>query len=108
MGVDYCSCNKCGIGFRNDSDYCRWCECGNRFCSMKCAKLKNYQEDEDEDDEDDEYSNRIDKDLDITCCICRNEIYNDYILFQALMAEYNLTRDQVIEIWKKQNNKGKK
>lgn len=106
MGVDYYQCAGCTIGFRDDSDYCAWCECGNCFCNVKCGKLENYQVLDELDEDDpryDDYVNgehRIDMSKDITCVICRNESYTDYTLLEAVCKHFRITRDQAVNIWR--------
>lgn len=99
MGVDYFECDNCSLGFRDDSDYCVWCECGAKFHSKECGKLDNYGE-----WNDDEQTNRIDLDKDITCVCCRKEHATDYMLLQALLEHYHITRAQAVAIWKKQKD----
>lgn len=118
MGVDYCSCDGCSFGYRDDSEYICHCDCGSAFCSFSCGKLENYfdpynpeqQKKGELIDEDDprwevwenEGNFSIDKSKPITCVNCRKEVENDSILLAALLEHYNLTRDQAVQIWKKQ------
>lgn len=101
MGVDYYQCDSCGRGFRDDSEYCAYCDCYNKFCTSKCGKLENYKDEYDEDDG----GNRIDPDKDVTCVICRNEKYTDYTLLKAVLQHFNITREQAINIWRSENKK---
>lgn len=93
MGVDYYQCASCNTGFRDDSDYCVWCECG---------KVDNYGEWNDE-----EETNRIDLDKDITCVICRQESYTDYTLLESVLKHFKITRKQAIKIWREEKNNGR-
>src|SRR5271165_4308841 len=97
MGVDYYQCDACGFGFRDDSDYCVWCECGAKFCSESCGEMDNYSEWNDV-----EQTNRFDLNKDITCVCYRKEHATSDMLLGALLEHYSITRDQAIEIWKKQ------
>lgn len=107
MGVSHYECDGCSCGFRDDDEYCAWCECGNKFCSIKCGKVENYLEEyqEHETDENlDRYrGDRIDNDKPITCKVCRKENHTDYVLYQALLKHYNLTEEDAIKIWKEQD-----
>ena len=109
MGVDYFECESCNLGFRDDSDYCIWCECGCGFCSIQCGRvqncLENYIEGEDDESQDRYRGDRIDLDKPVTCIICRAEKYTTYTLFQALLDHFNLTKEQAIDIWRAQNKK---
>jgi hypothetical protein len=106
MGVDYYECDHCGYGFRDDSEYAAWCECGAHFHSVDCGKLGNYQVIEGADENDPRYDDwingdhRIDPDKDISCVICRKEVFTDTGLLNALMKHYKLTRKQVEKIAK--------
>jgi hypothetical protein len=97
MGVDYYQCDKCSFGFRDDSDYCIYCECGAKFCSEECSKIENYGE-----WNEDEETFRIDINKDITCICCRKQHATDEMLFQALLKHFKITRNQAFKIWEKQ------
>ena len=43
MGVDYYQCQSCDTGYRDDSDYACYCDCGGNFCHKDCGKLDNYE-----------------------------------------------------------------
>jgi hypothetical protein len=108
MGVDYYQCASCNFGFRDDSDYCAYCECGNHFCSKECGKLTNYSvmEEPDEAEGEEKYqlyldgNTRIDLEQPITCVICRNESYTEYTLLEAVLKHFRITREQAINIWR--------
>jgi putative heme degradation protein len=102
MGVDYYQCANCNRGFRDDSEYCAYCECGNCFCSKECGKLENYGDWSEEDD-----THRIDLEADITCVICRHEAYTDYTLLESLLKHFNITREQAVNIWRAEKHHGK-
>lgn len=98
MGVDYYQCTGCSRGFRDDSEYCVFCECGNCYCSEECGKLDNYKEWNEETD-----SHRVDLEKDVTCTVCRNENYTDYTLLEAVCKHFNITRNQAVDIWRTLN-----
>ena len=99
MGVDYYTCASCTIGFRDDSELAVHCDCGNQFCSIKCGLVDNYGE-WDEDRE----SYKIDDSKDVTCVICRKEKFTDYVLLEALLKHFNITREQAEEISRNQED----
>lgn len=95
MGVDYYECNKCGCGFRDDSDYCIYCSCGSHFCDESCAdpvyneterKQGYYLEPE-------------------SCCVCRNEHCTDYGLLQFLLGHFNISRGDAEKLYFEANPK---
>lgn len=99
MGVSYYTCDQCSFGFRDDSEYYRYCDCGHCFCSIECGKLLNvgdYNEDTD--------SYAIDENFPITCIFCRKESYTTFALFQSLLKHYNLSMEDAVKIWKDQND----
>ena len=112
MGVDYYQCASCTLGFRDDSDYCAWCECGNCFCSTKCGKLENFVEEyveHEEDESKDVYrGDRIDAEKPVTCVICRDEQYTDHTLLEAVLEHFSITREQAVNIWRSITGRKKK
>jgi hypothetical protein len=117
MGVNYYECDGCGTGYRDDSDYCVHCECGNSFCGLSCGKLENYfnphlpdyrgrdhkiADDDPRHNQWDEGYFGIDETKPITCVICRKEKENNDVLLEALLKHYKITRKQAIKIWKEQ------
>jgi len=105
MGADYYTCDSCNMGYRDDSDFACNCDCGSNFCHKDCGKLENFTYEYDDPDcptgEDYvEGSHHVDEDLPITCTICRKEVATDYILLEVLLRKCNLTREQVMEMWK--------
>lgn len=97
MGVSYYSCSGCGDGFRDDSEYVCYCDCGSTFHSLECGKLQNYCDWNEEFE-----SHRINNDRDITCVICRKEVANEHVLLHALLKHYNITGEQAFQIYKNQ------
>lgn len=97
MGVSYYECAGCSFGYRDDSEYVRHCDCGSGFCSFECGELTNCGE-----WNDDNMSYHIDPEKDMTCKICRKEAENDYVLLQALLKHFNITREEAFEIYKNQ------
>lgn len=119
MGVDHYSCDGCSCGYPDDSDYICSCDCGSGFCSFQCGKLENYfnpwnpyfqkkgpaiEDDDPRHDKWEEGDYSIDKNKPITCAVCRKEKENDWVLLCALLRYYKITREEAIEIWKKQED----
>lgn len=105
MGVDYYECDACGLGYRDDSNYIAYCECGQQFCSKQCAKLKNSKAyDQDDPDFDHNLFVRLDKLKLVTCCICRKERHTTYVLLNALLKHYNLSIEDAEKIWRGQED----
>lgn len=118
MGVDYLQCSGCDRGYRDDSEYCVYCDCGNGFCGLSCGKLKNYfnphlpDETNGKDPEIDEKDPRwaewdegnfaVNANKSITCVVCRKQHATDEVLLFALLKHYKITRKDAIKIWKKQ------
>lgn len=106
MGVDYLQCNGCQTGYRDDSDYACYCDCGNSFCSKECGKLDNYEVLDEIDEDDPRYQDyvdgecHIDKSKPITCVVCRYESYTDYVLLEAVIKHFNITKEIAINIWR--------
>ena len=103
MSRDYDKCDKCDYGM--DTECLIYCDCGNKFCNVKCGKIENYKAEEDytDDDEDDEATyHRIDKSKPITCSICRREYCTDYILLNWMLKHFNLTKTEAKKLWKKE------
>lgn len=95
MGVDFYVCKRCGDTF---PDYGRYesCEsCGNKWCSQQCAQEDGLREELYE-DEDDCYEQ--------TCSYCRAEKADDHTLFLFLLTHFCVTREEVLEEWKKHNS----
>lgn len=89
MSADYYNCASCGVVVSDyDGDF-RVCEhCCNAFCSSKCAKF-------DEINEDDE-----DEDLKPKCCICRCDFddLSDNIAFQTFLEFLGMSHETAIEL----------
>jgi hypothetical protein len=114
MGVDYYQCAGCTTGYRDDSDYACYCDCGNNFCHQDCGELDNftyeYDEGEDKDGEPTGQGNgyAVEKGKPITCVICRHEKYTDYTLLEAVIKHFNITKEIAINIWRIESEKNKK
>ena len=89
MGVEFYVCANCTETFPDCGEYYFCEECANHFCSRKCADPKPMDED--------------DEDL-RNCCICRKEEANDYILLNALLRHYKITRKDAMKIWQEQDD----
>ena len=93
MGVDYYECNKCGRGFRDDSDYCVYCDCGNHFCNEKCAQPEYEAREED----DDAWQQCV------SCIVCRNEHCTDYALLEFLLKHFSISKKDAEKLYFKAN-----
>lgn len=104
MGIDYYTCTKCERNFPDCIDFYTCEECENLFCSRKCADLKIIELNDSEDniDDEDELDNEEYYEDKYNCCICRKEEANDYILLNALLRYYNITRDDAMKIWREE------
>jgi hypothetical protein len=105
MGVDYFTCQSCNTGYRDDSDYACYCDCGCNYCNNDCGKLENFKYEYDDEDcptgvDYVEGSHAIDRDKPITCIMCRKEAVTDYILLNFLLKHVNMTREQVTKLYK--------
>jgi hypothetical protein len=85
MGVDFYTCAHCGYNFPDCGDFFG-CECGEHFCDSKCGDRKVDEENEDIS----------------TCRLCRKDSATDNNLLHALLAHFNITYDQAMEIYRKQ------
>ena len=94
MGVDFYTCAICEYNFPDCGDYVTCEECYNHFCSDECASLKPIQTSDEEE---------FNEDL-TSCCLCRKEVANDYILLGVLLRHYNLTKEQVLDLWRQEKN----
>ena len=94
MGVDFYTRAICEYNFPDCGDYVTCEECYNHFCSDECASLKPIQTSDEEE---------FNEDL-TSCCLCRKEVANDYILLGVLLRHYNLTKEQVLDLWRQEKN----
>lgn len=81
MGVDFFPCDYCGESICDCGRYTK-CECGRRWCNMKCAGQDGFSQVEDGE---------------WTCSFCRNEEFEDSTLLSFLLKRYDLTREQVVQ-----------
>lgn len=94
MGVEFFPCDYCGESICDCGSYER-CGCGRRWCDLKCAEKDGYREVEGVEPECwDGYREAW------TCSYCRREQAEDSELLNYLLRQYNLTRDQVLEGWR--------
>lgn len=102
MSADYYQCARCEAGGDYSDDYNIACECGNVFCTIRCGKLDNAEPEFRRDSNGVEHyqGDRIDESRPVTCVVCRYEHHTDYVLLQALIKHFNLTQEQVINIWR--------
>ena len=87
MGVDFYTCSSCSFIFPDCGEYYTCNQCEKCFCDSKCARSKLVSNDNED------YSN---------CLFCRKEDANDSILCEVMMKHFNVTREQVLEIWRNQ------
>lgn len=98
MGVDYHRCDGCEFGYRDDSEYVVYCDCGGRFCSKECGQLDNY-------DGSSADGQAIDDSKPITCVVCRKEKSTDYVLLQALLRHFDLSLEDAEKIWREEKER---
>lgn len=87
MGVDFITCynDDCQYNFPDCGDFYTCENCEEHFCSRKCANAKY-------DDEADQSK----------CLYCRGEAITQDTLFSFLLSYYNLTYDEAVELYKKE------
>lgn len=90
MGVDYLSCISCGDAFPDCGRFVR-CDCGNDWCSDKCADDDGFCRDEED--------NR-------SCNYCREEDFEDGELLAFVISRLGLDRQTIIEEYKEHKTKG--
>jgi hypothetical protein len=84
VGVDFYTCENCSYNFPDCGDYF-FCEgCSSRFCSTECGGAKYDPEGSDVG----------------SCVLCRKETATSDQLLQFLMEHFNLTYEQVFEMYK--------
>jgi hypothetical protein len=98
MGVDFYTCANCSRNFPDCGNYYFCEECSNQFCSNKCADPQPLDEEEGEDENNDENDDDYDNTR-YSCCICRKEEANDYILLEALLRHFKISRADALKIW---------
>jgi hypothetical protein len=93
MGIDYYSCKRCGEGFPDCGDYVSCGEnCSNHWCSYECAKEDGFVQGENEDGDRDYYKD--------SCKYCREENFEDSALLEFALITLELTRDELVEMYK--------
>lgn len=95
MGVSFYTCEECGHNFPDCGDYFRCYSCNSKFCSDECGGRE--VEDEEQEETEDDWEEIT------TCIFCRMESATDTDLLNFLLKTYNLTRNQVFELYKKEN-----
>lgn len=96
MGIDFYTCENCGRNFPDCTDYFGCFTCGARFCSSECGGSEI--DDSEEDDNDEDNYEKI-----TTCVLCRKEEATDTQLLHFLLEHFNLTREQVMEMYRKED-----
>ena len=89
MSMDISTCKDCNEAFVYGSGVN--CDCGIEFCSQVCANSAEVRYDEETETK--------------TCKFCREEDYDDSTLFNFILKECGITREQVIEKYKELNKK---
>jgi len=95
MGVVFVPCEYCCETFCDGGIRCNE-ECSCHWCSMECAKKDGFKITDDEDKET-EYEK--------TCNFCRGEEADDSTLLYWMLLKYSLTREEAVEMWKKDQEK---
>jgi hypothetical protein len=85
VSIDYYSCKHCGSTFNDCGDYVS-CDCGEVWCSDKCAKKDGYK-----------YSSRKGES---SCKFCREEDFEDEKLLKFALKILNMKRKDLIEKYK--------
>jgi len=88
FGIDYITCDECGVNFPDCGEfYC--CEnCYRSFCG-ECKEEAGLEFDTDEDGE-------PTRDV-ISCKYCRNEDFDDETLLEFALKKLNTTKEQLKE-----------
>jgi len=96
MGIDFYACDNCGETFPDCGDYFR-CDCGDKFCSTECGDSKVVEPASSDDEDDDSYREEV-----TTCMHCRLESATSYDLLLFILAKFNMTYDQAMDLYKAQ------
>lgn len=97
MGVDFLSCKSCGHNFPDCGDYVS-CECGEHWCCDDCAEGDGFQHEEEG------FTPKNSKwEQETSCSFCREEDYEDYQLLSFAITKLGMTRDKLIELYKKES-----
>ena len=95
MGVEFLVCNNCNDTFPDCGDF-ESCECGMRWCSLECAEAQGFRE------ELDGFTPKGSRYTHYSSCnYCREDDFSDSELFSYCLNELNLSRDELIEKYKK-------
>ena len=105
MSVDWYGCKKCGETFPDCGDYTS-CECGEMWCSDECAEKDGFKRESckleyDMDDNDCEEScYNCDNKIESSCKYCREEDFDDSILFKFALKSLGMERETLIQSYK--------
>lgn len=110
MSVDWFVCRCCGDTFP-DCGECVFCDCGEHWCSDKCANTDGYQEEGCKLGYEVEYGkpiegckkqccNSCENYIERSCKYCRKEDFSDYVLLKYALQLLNITRNELIEKYK--------
>ena len=91
MGVDYYTCAACDETFADCSYYFTCSECETMFCSDKCGGKQIVKTDPD--------GKRYNDDT--SCVMCRKEDAKPYKLLSFILAHFNMTYDQAMDLYRK-------
>jgi hypothetical protein len=90
MGVRHYNCHTCGRSFPDCVKYFRCFSCNGRFCSDECGGKQVVPHPEDPPDMEEE----------TTCVLCRKEQATDSQLLKTLLAHFNITHEQAMDIYR--------
>lgn len=93
MGVDFYTCSSCERTFPDCSYYFTCTGCEMNFCSDKCGGREETNEDDD--------LPRYERET--SCVLCRKDEATDNQLLYFLLKKYNLTYDQIMEMYRKED-----
>jgi hypothetical protein len=96
MGVDFYSCSNCRETFPDCGYYFTCSQCEHMFCSNDCGG-REYVKDENGEHKTSRYGEEL-----TSCILCRKEDATSDQLLHFLLAKFGLTRDQAMEMYKKE------
>ena len=95
MGVEFLACKNCGDTFPDCGNFVG-CECGEHWCSERCAEADGYQyEEEGFKPEGQEWEQ------DTSCNFCKGEDASDWELLNFALKLLNMDRKELVKQLKK-------